>query len=947
MLNILIEIGVIVLLIYTPLAAGAVTEGGVMVLEVLAALIVLLWLTHVWSQKRRLKRRRKHHAHWHRHRSHSSMWNESETPEEIERTSKSRSSSQHSYRVPVFFPACLWGLVGCCLLIGLQCLPLPAGVVQILSPLTARLYTDSATLTGSPLPAWLPLSVCVDATQTELYKLLAYLAVFVVLVNTLRTRAQIMRLVYTIILVGVGEALYGLATIATGHVSGTFVNRNHFAGYLELVIPLAFGVIIALQLKKSGDAPLLKKLARFADDNYLKVLLGFLLIFVMLSALMLSGSRGGILSFALAMVFLCGFAYTRRLLRKWILVIFVGVVGIVLFAVLARPEMLLQRLSGLANPHQDLAIQYRWEVWRNALTLARDFPLFGSGFGTFSHLFARYQRFPSEVFFTHAENDYLQHLTETGGIGLGLTLSSAVIFLAQTIPAWKQQHSRWAVALGIGGLTAIFSLLLHSNVDFNLRIPSNALLLTVVAALTHVTVRTKWSDGAHRFTEGQHAAETRHVRRSTVFLLIGAGGLATMTYLWLVVSPFLAVLAHQQFQDTLALTQRGYLAQETLATIIRPEQQAIRFNANHAGYAFTLGSYLYRNTFAPGHTTDAAVQAAQMAEAEHYLKQAIRHDPANPWAYFELAGIAAQRSPCPLQTWTTCPSTLYYQAALDQSPYNLFLRAQTATWVYPYDHEQAFQLIQEVIKQDSFATKPLLEGLWYRIQDYPTLKRFLPESPAVTFAFSQFLYAKQLDYASDLEAETVCQASPVLPEADAFCRLPSRLNRSQEQCPVNLLQSSQDKELELGQDDGSADWRVYLSDATFRVKKVLCLPEHAADSRYAALRMFMNNGGSDDFTATISINDTVIHTYDHSLPNTVQWHEIPFDPALLRGKTKINVYVRVTHATASANYLMIWGDRSVPTTNSLFNFAMFDDLSYDPAIQTGEYMIRLILRKTL
>ena len=232
----------------------------------------------------------------------------------------------------------------------LQIIPLPGFLLRMISPSSYRLYADAAATIHVELPNFLPISVCSHATETELYKLLAYIGLFFLIVNNLRSPRQVKRLVYVIIAIGLFESLYGVLEYFSGRhqiffykkssltVSGTFVNKNHFAGYLEMVIPLTFSLLfIRLEERNQGAS---KTLLRFFDDKYMKaVLVGFLLA-IMISALVLTGSRGGVVSFAGGMLCLTVLAYNRHVLRKRALIIVLLVLLALGLAVLLGHELI-------------------------------------------------------------------------------------------------------------------------------------------------------------------------------------------------------------------------------------------------------------------------------------------------------------------------------------------------------------------------------------------------------------------------------------------------------------------------------------------------------------------------------------------------------------------------------------------------------------------------------
>ena len=126
----------------------------------------------------------------------------------------------------------------------------------------------------------------------------------------------------------------------------------------------------------------------------------------------------------------------------------------------------------------------RWEIWVNTLQIIKDFPLMGSGLGTFTQVFPAYRSFHIEGLVTHAENDFLQLASEAGLVGMGL-LTIAFLFLFYRvfsgIRKLSPEDSRRYI--GIGGLVGILALLIHSNVERNIQVPANAFLFTLILAL--------------------------------------------------------------------------------------------------------------------------------------------------------------------------------------------------------------------------------------------------------------------------------------------------------------------------------------------------------------------------------------------------------------------------------------------------------------------------------
>jgi O-antigen ligase len=259
-----------------------------------------------------------------------------------------------------------------------------------------------------------------------------------------------------------------------GSPFGPFVNRNHYAGYMELTVPLALGLLLAKGIE--------------AERRPLYIFMSA----VMSASLFLSSSRGGAMSFLgqlLFLTFLLRLAGARRLLSFSNLVIFGVLLCLVsLFAFWLGAGGLLDRVSSLSNPDGEQVYHGRLSVWSATLRIAKDFPLAGTGLGTFPFVYPVYKSENTDLKYTEAHNDYLQIFSETGMIGAGLLLLFGILAMGKALRLIRRAGPRSLTAIRIGALTSCFGLLLHSVTDFNLQIPSNALLFFVLAAIATMSV---------------------------------------------------------------------------------------------------------------------------------------------------------------------------------------------------------------------------------------------------------------------------------------------------------------------------------------------------------------------------------------------------------------------------------------------------------------------------
>lgn len=392
------------------------------------------------------------------------------------------------------------------LIVLVQLIPLPPEVLHAVSPEMYRLYADAGAVEQGN---WLTISIHPFITRDELYKLLAYVAVFIVVLHHVRTKEQVERIAYTIIAMGVflvvfaviqklfwNGRLYWVYPVGPGLVSnlnyiwGPYINRNHFAGYLELAAPLGMGMLLYNRLRmsqKEDRSGSIKNMIRFLSSHRLsRTALLATGVLIMAAGIILCVSRGGILGISVASLFFYVLARSRRVLRKYVSLFPLIFVIITLTVVAVAWERIEGRFSELGD-HDKLA---RPAVWADAVGIVRDFPVFGTGFGTFNDIFPRYKTRYSGIRFEHAENDYLEIATDLGLSGFALSLAAMVVFFMSVMKAWRKRKNTFVLCIGAGGLASCMAIALHSITDFNLRVPANAMLLSIIAALTCAVVFT-------------------------------------------------------------------------------------------------------------------------------------------------------------------------------------------------------------------------------------------------------------------------------------------------------------------------------------------------------------------------------------------------------------------------------------------------------------------------
>jgi O-antigen ligase len=265
---------------------------------------------------------------------------------------------------------------------------------------------------------------------------------------------------------------------------GPFVNPNQLAGYVEMGVLVAVGLALALICTKNGKLDLAGLRDAILDRGWALPRLMCLAAITAfgIAGLALTGSVGGWLALGSGLVFLL---LAKRL--RWalpVLAVGAAVVGIVvgLLGSLGPGAMEGEAtpiVSGVINPSST----QRMEAWARTLSLVRDYPITGTGLGTFEWSFPFYQRKGEWMYWSQAHNDYLQVLSEVGLVGAALLGWALIVFVRRILRPVLEQiatRPRWS---SIAAAAAVFAMLVHSVVDFNLQNPANALLFSVLVGV--------------------------------------------------------------------------------------------------------------------------------------------------------------------------------------------------------------------------------------------------------------------------------------------------------------------------------------------------------------------------------------------------------------------------------------------------------------------------------
>jgi O-antigen ligase len=210
-------------------------------------------------------------------------------------------------------------------------------------------------------------------------------------------------------------------------------------------------------------------------------------VILMALAVIFSKSRSGVFLLILTFILIFGmialFYGTIKREFKWIKDFFrVVFLIIMVVAVYIGIDSMIERFAMDRILHD-----VRPVVWSNTTGIIGDFPVMGSGLGTFQALYPAYEESSTPPLFEHAHNDYLEYMAELGGMGFLLLLGGIGAMLVFSFLVWQVRQHPAVRGLALGGMVAVVAMLLHSITDFNLHIPANMMLFVVVLSLTIAT----------------------------------------------------------------------------------------------------------------------------------------------------------------------------------------------------------------------------------------------------------------------------------------------------------------------------------------------------------------------------------------------------------------------------------------------------------------------------
>jgi len=264
---------------------------------------------------------------------------------------------------------------------------------------------------------------------------------------------------------GNGKLYWVVPNRYSGWVYGPYVNHAHYAGLMEMLVPIPLVFAMMNRWQKSQ-----------------RVLFAFAAL-LMASTIFLSHSLGGIVAFGVQMVFLAILVGVRERSRGQVLLLLLMAVLLAVWLTILSPGGISDRIARLHDPLSKAAARDRLPIAKDSLKMIAARPMLGWGLSTFPAVYPSFRSFYTNFFVNEAHNDYVQTAVETGLVGFAIVRGFIGLFYRASLRRIERWPTDIRSAMSLAAIIGVTGILVHSFCDFNLQIPANAALFFTLAAL--------------------------------------------------------------------------------------------------------------------------------------------------------------------------------------------------------------------------------------------------------------------------------------------------------------------------------------------------------------------------------------------------------------------------------------------------------------------------------
>ncbi|RQW63888.1 O-antigen ligase family protein [Vibrio viridaestus] len=371
----------------------------------------------------------------------------------------------------------------------IQIIPIPGSLLSLVSP---NAYDVYANMLGehSYFISLDPYSTFMDFLKGLAYSLFVFNNLILI-----STPKRIRIVLYILVFSGFYQAVYATLEVLL-HVkhtwilglnqgekaNGTFVYHNHLANYLLMTLCMGFGLIVT-QLYQTPSGSWFVRIRRWTESALSRKMFIRLCLVVMVIALVLTRSRMGNTAFFLSSILtgITALIFYKRIPRSLIILI---------VSILAIDTFIIGSTFGIDKVAQRIEAssaqtETRDEVVKWGLTIVKDFPLTGTGLGSFYSIFPKYTKY-NIGYYDYAHNEYLQFAIECGLPALLLLAFIVLMSLFKNVQTISKRNSKTMKGTALGCFMAIVGMMIHISVDFNLRPPANVITFLIILTLSAV-----------------------------------------------------------------------------------------------------------------------------------------------------------------------------------------------------------------------------------------------------------------------------------------------------------------------------------------------------------------------------------------------------------------------------------------------------------------------------
>ncbi len=616
--------------------------------------------------------------------------------------------------------------------------PLPKGLLKVVSPNTYSLYKDylPGYADGSFFSTLKPLTLDPYRTLISVSMLFTYAIVFFCLINkfdTSRSRTRVAQLIIimsTIIaswglldIFSANEKLFRIKEVISGDPTGPFINTIHFAHFMALCIPLSLGMWLARigseieEIRFSIVKGFIRNCVKVIKYSIFYLLPAMIMTFALFKSL----SRGAILSFFISIiVFMFLQLVKRNTRRKAFLLLSIIIFSLIIVFSLDKGEVK-SRIETLKTPMKTDSAQTRTTAWKDTFQMFKDFPLFGTGLNSYQIIFPKYKSIfgSGKMFFTHAENDYIEMLAEIGIVGSICIILALIIFLRNVFYNFKREEDALKVTLLASGISSFAAISFSALTDFVFHIPAISLVFIFICFI--IWPRAK---GSKFITLDFENNKKKYMAAASICI-----GFCAFVIIFSI-----RLFLGQVFFYNFVHSPNYFEAKKHWI------QNAAAFDKKNSFYTYSLGRLCYDQAGTIEQSNkDLSLQ--YLIEAKNNFQRAIELEPVN-WRYHFYNGLSELVLAYSKDGYSLTQALNSLEKALELNPTEYDLYEYLGNYYLTTKPEKAFAYYRQLLILRPWKLSTVLNNIWKVYRNPNFLRQAIPPDPKLTSEYEKFLKAK-------------------------------------------------------------------------------------------------------------------------------------------------------------------------------------------------------------